>query len=153
MFTFTRMSFTIRLFTFILGFFIFCFQYSVGQQIIHLDSKDGLLNGTINVFERDSLGYMWVGTDQGINRYSGIEFKNYGLNDSDKFKGKEIASILNVQGALYVLSINGSLYKYHYDYDYFEKLYSNKHNRFLSLTNLNDSHLLIGLSAGFIVMI
>lgn len=145
------MSFTIRLFTFILGFFIFCFQYSVGQQIIHLDSKDGLLNGTINVFERDSLGYMWVGTDQGINRYSGIEFKNYELNDSDKFKGKEIASILNVQGALYVLSINGSLYKYHYDYDYFEKLYSNKHNRFLSLTNLNDSHLLIGLSAGFIV--
>jgi signal transduction histidine kinase/DNA-binding response OmpR family regulator/ligand-binding sensor domain-containing protein len=140
-----------RLFTLILGFFIFCFQYSVGQQIIHLDSKDGLINGTINAFERDCLGYMWIGTNQGINRYSGVEFKNYALDDNNKIKGKEIADLLNVKGNLYAISSGGSLIKYHYEKDLFEELYTETKNRFISLTNLNDSNILIGLSAGFII--
>ena len=70
--------------------FVFFNTVLYSQQIIHLDSKEGLINGTINAFERDSLGYMWIGTDQGINRYSGVEFKNYDLDDSNKIKGKEI---------------------------------------------------------------
>lgn len=131
--------------------FVFFNALLYSQQIIHLDSKDGLINGTINAFERDSLGYMWIGTDQGINRYSGIEFKNYDLDDKNKIKGKEIADILNVQGNLYAISSSGSLIKYHYENDRFEELFTETKNRFLSITNLNDSHLLIGLTAGFIV--
>ncbi len=96
-----------------------------------MDSKEGLINGTINAFERDSLGYMWIGTDQGINRYSGVEFKNYDLDDSNKIKGKEIVEILNVQGNIYAISTSGSLIKYNYDYDRFEELYTNSKNRFL----------------------
>ncbi len=121
------------------------------QQIIHLDSKDGLISGTINAFERDSLGYMWIGTDQGLNRYSGVEFKNYDLDENNKIKGKEIADLLNVKGNLYAISSGGSLIKYHYEKDRFEELYTETKNRFISLTNLNDSNILIGLSAGFIV--
>ena len=80
-----------KLVVFFLFFLLFVFFNTAlySQQIIHLDSKDGLINGTINAFERDSLGYMWIGTDQGINRYSGIEFKNYDLDINNKIKGKE----------------------------------------------------------------
>ena len=131
--------------------FVFFNTSLYGQQIIHLDSKDGLINGTINAFERDSLGYMWVGTDQGINRYSGVEFKNYDLDNSNKIKGKEIIDLLNVKGNLYAISSGGSLIKYHYEKDRFEVLYTETKNRFISLTNLNDSNILIGLSGGFIV--
>ena len=60
---------------------------------------------------------MWIGTDQGINRYSGVEFKNYDLDDSNKIKGKEIVEILNVQGNIYAISTSGSLIKYNYDYE------------------------------------
>ncbi|GAA4270520.1 response regulator [Hyunsoonleella aestuarii] len=116
-----------------------------------MDSKDGLISGTINAFERDSLGYMWIGTDQGLNRYSGVEFKNYDLDENNKIKGKEIADLLNVKGNLYAISSGGSLIKYHYEKDRFEELYTETKNRFISLTNLNDSNILIGLSAGFIV--
>ncbi|WJJ95727.1 hybrid sensor histidine kinase/response regulator transcription factor [Algibacter luteus] len=137
--------------------FLFCLLFVFfntalySQQIIHLDSKDGLISGTINAFERDSLGYMWIGTDQGVNRYSGVEFKNYDLDENNKIKGKEIADLLNVKGNLYAISSGGSLIKYHYEKDRFEELYTETKNRFISLTNLNDSNILIGLSAGFIV--
>jgi len=110
--------------------FIFYNTLLHSQQIIHLDSKDGLINGTINAFERDSLGYMWIGTDQGINRYSGVEFKNYDLDDNNKIKGKEIIDLLNVNGNLYAISSGGSLIKYYYEKDRFEELYTETKNRF-----------------------
>ena len=131
--------------------FVFFNTLLNGQQITHLDSKEGLINGTIIAFERDSLGYLWIGTDQGLNRYSGVEFKNYDLDENNKIKGKEIADLLNVKGNLYAISSGGSLIKYYYEKDRFEELYTETKNKFISLTNLNDSHILIGLSAGFIV--
>ncbi|WP_438988710.1 hybrid sensor histidine kinase/response regulator transcription factor [Polaribacter sp.] len=121
------------------------------QQIIRLDKKDGLINGTINVFEKDSLGYIWIGTYQGLNKYSGSEFKNYKLRDDSQIKGREILDILNLNGDLYVISSVGSLFKYNYEFDNFTKLFSVKNNKFLSLISLNDSQLLIGMIKGFVV--
>ena len=133
--------------------FSFCcvFLNINAQQIVHLDSKNGLINGTINAFEKDSLGYVWIGTDQGINKYSGVEFKNYNLEKFSQTKGEGIMDIINLEGDLYTISSSGSLFKYHYDLDRFEKILSIQNKRFLSLTPLNNSQLLIGLSTGFIV--
>ena len=121
------------------------------QQIIQLDSGEGLVNGTINTFEKDSLGYMWIGTDQGLNRYSGAEFKNYFLTKNGQLKQKGIIDLLNLNGDLYAISSESSLFKYNYESDKFEELYSHDKERFLSLTYLNESQLLIGLSRGFLV--
>lgn len=121
------------------------------QQIVHLDSKNGLINGTINVFEKDSLGYIWIGTDEGINRYSGVEFKNYNLEKYSQTKDEGIVDIINLKGDLYAIGSSGSLFKYHYDLDRFEKILSLQNKRFLSLAPLNNTQLLIGLSTGFIV--
>lgn len=121
------------------------------QQIVHLDSKNGLINGTINAFEKDSLGYVWIGTDQGINRYSGVEFKKYNLEKYSHDKGEGIIDIINLKGDLYAIGSSGSLFKYHYNADRFEKILSFQNKTFLSITSLNETQLLIGLSAGFIV--
>lgn len=43
--------------------------------------KDGLSHSTVNCFFEDSLGFMWVGTYDGLNRYDGIKFKSYGQKD------------------------------------------------------------------------
>jgi len=122
-----------------------------GQQTKRLDSKEGLVNGTINAFERDSLGFLWIGTDQGLNRYSGLEFKSYSLSDNQETRGKGVVDILNLQGKLYLITSSGFLFQYSYDYDRFEELFHYKEREFLSFTHLNDSDLLIGLSSGFIV--
>ena len=44
----------------------------LGQQIKHLGVYDGIRSGAIRAFEKDTLGYMWIGTSQGLNRYSGF---------------------------------------------------------------------------------
>ena len=67
-------------------FYVKCFLFFFlpiliyGQQIKHLGIYDGIRSGAVRSFEKDTLGYMWIGTSQGLNRYSGYQFKNY-----DKF--------------------------------------------------------------------
>ena len=48
-----------------------------GQQIKHLGAYDGIKSGAVRAFAKDTLGYMWIGTAQGLNRYSGYDFKSY----------------------------------------------------------------------------
>ncbi|HMP28552.1 MAG TPA: two-component regulator propeller domain-containing protein [Saprospiraceae bacterium] len=131
--------------------FLFVDLQANAQQIVHLDSKSGLISGTINTFEEDSLGYIWVGTNHGINKYSGIEFKNYNLEKFSQNIKEGIVEIINLEGDLYMIGSNGSLYKYYYEFDRFEKILSVQNIKFLSIAALNKSHLLIGLASGFIV--
>ena len=43
----------------------------------HLSLKDGLSQVTVNAIYQDSQGYMWFGTQDGLNRYNGYEFIHY----------------------------------------------------------------------------
>jgi signal transduction histidine kinase/ligand-binding sensor domain-containing protein/DNA-binding NarL/FixJ family response regulator len=124
---------------------------SNAQQIKHLNTTNGLVNGTINTFEKDSLGYLWVGTDHGLSRFSGAEFKTYKLEKFSKAKGNGIVDFVNLKGDLYMIGTKGFLYKYLYEFDSFEEVFSLKDMRFLSLTSINSSQLLIGLSTGFVI--
>ena len=145
------MNYIFKLFAFALLFSKIFTQNAIAQQIIHFDRQDGLINGTINVFESDSLGYMWIGTNQGVNRYSGVEFKNYDLAKYSKNKTEGITDIINLKGALYFVSTGGSLLQYDYELDSFKELLTIPDKKFLSISNLSDTHLFIGLSAGFVI--
>ena len=41
----------------------------------HLTSEDGLSNNRVLSVIRDSKGFMWFGTLDGLNRYDGYEFR------------------------------------------------------------------------------
>lgn len=43
----------------------------------HFDSKDGLSSDVVTAICRDRQGYLWVGTDYGLNRFDGYNFKQY----------------------------------------------------------------------------
>jgi serine phosphatase RsbU (regulator of sigma subunit)/ligand-binding sensor domain-containing protein len=45
--------------------------------IEHLSTKDGLSHKHIHCVIEDSYGFLWVGTDDGLNRYDGYEFIVY----------------------------------------------------------------------------
>ena len=57
---------------------------------------DGLSQSTVEVIFQSSQGYIWIGTNDGLNRYNGTEMKVY---KADKTKKNTIASS-------YILSIN-----------------------------------------------
>src|SRR5690606_9193890 len=42
-----------------------------------LDVEDGLSNNYINHIEQDSLGFIWIATTDGLNRYDGHKFEIY----------------------------------------------------------------------------
>ncbi|MDX2431822.1 MAG: two-component regulator propeller domain-containing protein, partial [Bacteroides sp.] len=39
--------------------------------------EDGLSNNHVNAIFKDSYGYIWLGTLDGIDRYDGIEVKSF----------------------------------------------------------------------------
>lgn len=43
----------------------------------HLDNSQGLSNNQINCILKDSRGFMWIGTNFGLNRYDGYHVKVY----------------------------------------------------------------------------
>ncbi|WMI65710.1 two-component regulator propeller domain-containing protein [Aestuariibaculum sp. YM273] len=48
-----------------------------------LDVELGLSNNEINTITQDSLGFIWVGTSDGLNRYDGTEFTVFKREDVD----------------------------------------------------------------------
>ncbi len=63
-------------------FILLLSQVCIGQNDNHdrqltfykLDTEDGLSNNLVRVIEQDTLGFIWIGTADGINRYDGNDF-------------------------------------------------------------------------------
>ena len=49
-----------------------------------LSTREGLSNSQVNVIFRDRDGFMWFGTQSGLDRFDGYRFKNYFFNKEDK---------------------------------------------------------------------
>lgn len=50
----------------------------------HVSIRDGLSNSQVNVIFKDSRGFVWIGTQSGLNRYDGYRFKTYFYRSTDK---------------------------------------------------------------------
>ncbi|MCB0753817.1 MAG: hypothetical protein KDC52_20265, partial [Ignavibacteriae bacterium] len=77
-------------------FIVFYSSLMYGQDPIvfeQISTKDGLPNGTINSIFRDSHGFMWFGTDDGLCKYDGYNFKIY-KTDNLSIQNPQIHSIV-----------------------------------------------------------
>ncbi len=76
-------------------------------------SNDGLPSSEVYEILQDRQGYLWFGTDNGVSRFNGYEFENFGalqgLNDPTVFYLQE-----DRQGKIWMQCMSGRLY-------YFEK--------------------------------
>jgi len=71
--------------------------------------EDGLSQSSIEAIFQDSKGYMWFGTDDGLNRYDGNKFKIFRYNAEDKssISANYIGGILESDGYLWIATSNG----------------------------------------------
>lgn len=63
----------------------------------HLTIQDGLSHNTIHCLLQDQYGYIWIGTQNGLNKYDGYNFEVYRSNEesepSYEFVGKIISAL------------------------------------------------------------
>lgn len=69
-------------------------QANVIEQIMfrQITTSDGLTNNNINCLYRDSRGFLWIGTNSGLNRYDSYNFQQY-YQDIDNLPDNRINNI------------------------------------------------------------
>jgi signal transduction histidine kinase/ligand-binding sensor domain-containing protein len=73
-------------------------------------SADGLGSSFINSLMRDSRGFLWVCTRDGLSRFDGAHFVNYQVGDKNAPPG--IEQILETSKGIYLIATTGGLYRF-----------------------------------------
>ena len=83
----------------------------------HYTNKDGLSHNTVFCSLQDKKGFMWFGTDDGLNRFDGYSFKvfRYGYNENGTLLNDRILSLYeDSSGKIWICTLGGVCY---YDYE------------------------------------
>ncbi len=109
-------------------FFTLFYGLAFGQRNIkldHLTVDDGLSQGNVNVITQDRLGFMWMGTRDGLNLYNGYDFEIFRNDpeDSTTITNNYIRCIVEDQkGNFWIGTLNGLNY-YNRAKDSFKRYY------------------------------
>lgn len=95
-----------------------------GQKKQFFDYNEGLSNSLINQVYQDHQGFIWVATENGLNRFDGVSFKAFQGDGGNKTKLKAdfvTALFEDQEGVLWVGQING-LQIYSHEKETFEEI-------------------------------
>ena len=139
----------------IFSFFFFIpliFYAEVRIRFDHLTIYDGLSQASVTTIIQDSKGYMWIGTQDGLNRFNGYDFTIFKNDPNDKTTISD-NSILKIYedrtGNIWIATLNG-LNQYNRQTEtfirYFFREKSNKKikSQFISIIEDSYSNLWIG---------
>ncbi|ULT44635.1 hypothetical protein KRR40_15650 [Niabella defluvii] len=103
----------------------FCFTIATAQPVSfqHFSVEQGLPNYSIYLTQ-DKMGFMWIGTVDGLCRYDGIRFKTYRSNANDTgtlFSNHIIFLFTDSKGIVWV-GTSAGLNKYNVVQDRFERI-------------------------------
>lgn len=89
----------------------------------HFSVEHGLSSNCVRTILQDQYGYMWIGTEEGLNRYDGTEVKNYHhqLGKERGFGENYISALCEIGDKLWVGTDCG-VYIYDYASDSFTRL-------------------------------
>jgi signal transduction histidine kinase/ligand-binding sensor domain-containing protein/DNA-binding response OmpR family regulator len=90
----------------------------------YLTVEDGLSNNSILDIYQDSSGFIWVGTENGLNRYDGFAFRRYQYNPADTttIDNNAVSSICMTTGDDFFAGTFTGINYYHADLDIFERI-------------------------------
>lgn len=144
-------------------FFICTNFFANAQQKIkftHITTDDGLSQSTVQCILKDKFGFMWFGTNDGLNRYDGYHFTIYrnSLKNKNSICANFIISLLeDKQGNIWIGTNNG-LCKYDRDNDSFinykigHKKGDLSHYTINSLTQDHLGNIWVGTIAGLNIL-
>ena len=83
----------------------------------HFSVEDGLSSNSVRAIMQDKYGFMWLGTDDGLNRYDGVSVKVYNLNPQGS--NDYISSLYETADNIWIGTENG-VYIFDYETESFE---------------------------------
>ena len=94
------------IFIFLIAFFV---GWSQEYKFQHITTVDGLSHNEVRRIVKDSHGFLWFGTQNGLNRYDGYRFKIFKNipGDSTTIIGDKIYSLTTTKDKLWVGTITG----------------------------------------------
>ena len=100
--------------------------------------EDGLSQSTVETIYQDSKGYIWIGANDGLDRYNGYEFKHYKHDKYDKnsIANNYIVDIIEDKNGYIWVSTIGGLSRINPDKDEIKNYYSKEDSGNLSNSNL-----------------
>lgn len=139
--------------------FLFCSINNLSGQPIdirfrHLTEKEGLSQGTGTCILKDSHGYMWFGTRDGLNRYDGYRFAIFRNNpeDSSSISDNFINDIYeDSKGRLWIATMKG-LNLYDRENDSFEKFVVDKNFQVTSILEDREKRIWISTYKGLYLL-
>ncbi|HWA96744.1 MAG TPA: diguanylate cyclase [Terracidiphilus sp.] len=90
--------------------FALCFPFvGQAQRYVTREYSHGLANLNVSCIAQDHIGYLWVGTENGLYRYDGSQFKRYGANSG--LPERTIKSLyIGIDGTLWVGTSTGTFF-------------------------------------------
>ncbi|HKF59616.1 MAG TPA: two-component regulator propeller domain-containing protein [Blastocatellia bacterium] len=73
-------------------------------------TADGLPRDRINRIVQDSKGFLWFCTSEGLSRFDGYKFTNYGIEEG--LAGREVNDFLETRAGVYWVATNGGLCRF-----------------------------------------
>ena len=83
----------------------------------HFSVEDGLSSNSVRAIMQDKYGFMWLGTDDGLNRYDGTTIKVYNLNPQGS--NDYISSLYDTTDNIWIGTEDG-VYIFDYETENFE---------------------------------
>ncbi|NOQ25055.1 MAG: response regulator [Bacteroidales bacterium] len=115
-------------------FFISSWLYSQESNIkfSNLSINDGLCQSYVYSILQDSEGFMWFGTNEGLNKYDGNEFVHYKfeLADSNSLSGNFVTSLFETSdNNIWIATQDGGINIFNKQSEKFEHINSSGYNR------------------------
>jgi signal transduction histidine kinase/ligand-binding sensor domain-containing protein len=111
-------------------------SYAQDISFSHITTDNGLLSGNVRSLAEDHQGFIWIGTEEGLQRYDGYSMVTYKYNkqDTTSISGNVVLNIFEDRfRRLWIGTMNGLC------------LYDRKNNRFRRFTHdENDNHSING---------
>lgn len=99
------------------AFFCLCSKAQPPLYFEKLTTENGLSHNKVNCILEDKRGFLWIGTNDGLNRFDGKNFLQYYKRSSDptSISGNIITDLLeDKEGIIWIATADGGLNRYDY---------------------------------------
>ncbi len=123
----------------------------------HITSDEGLSTNLVNCIYQDSKGFMWFGTQEGLNRYDGYHIKIYKNepNNKNSLSYSDINCVLETKNNILLVGTPYGLNVLNLENDSILRLFVNnkdlnsKENNINVIQQINENEIVVGTNNGF----